>query len=81
LRHHQVDRLLLRPGQRTRLEDRAPRADEIEESVFLDMPFEKRPVGRVAVDVTFFDLDTLLPQKTSGVSAGYSGGLPVESRF
>jgi hypothetical protein len=42
------------------------------------MPLEEGPLGRVAVDVTLFDVDFVLLQKTSGVSAGRSSGLPEE---
>jgi hypothetical protein len=42
---------------------------------------EKRAVGRVLVDVTLLDLDPVLIQKTSGVSAGRSSGFPVEGRL
>jgi hypothetical protein len=81
LLHHQVDRLFLGLRQRPRFEHRAPRADEIEEAVGVDMLLEKRAIGRVLVDVPFFDVDLLLLQKTSGVSAGRSRGLEVEDRL
>jgi hypothetical protein len=45
------------------------------------VPFEKRTVRRVAIDIPFFDIDLLLLQKTSGVATGRSGGLPVEDRL
>jgi len=78
LLHHQVDRFLLRSRQGTLLENRAPRADEIEEMRFVDVLFEKRPIGRLLVDVLLVDLDTVLIQKTSGVAAGRSGGFQVK---
>jgi hypothetical protein len=39
---------------------------------------EERPVWRRLVDVTFFDVDLALLQKTSGVAAGRSRRLEVE---
>jgi hypothetical protein len=42
------------------------------------MLLEKRPVRRGLVDVAFLDVDLLLLQKTSGVSARRSRGLEVE---
>jgi hypothetical protein len=81
LLHHQVDRFLLRLRQRPGLEDRTAPADEVEEVRLVDVTLQKRPVGRILVDVTFFDVDLLLLQKTSGVAAGRSRRLPVEDRF
>jgi hypothetical protein len=49
--------------------------------LLIDVPLEKRPVGRIPVDVTFFDVDPLLRQKTSGVAAGRSRGFPEEDRL
>jgi hypothetical protein len=46
--------------------------------VRLDVLLEERAIRRVPVDVTLFDVDVLLLQKTSGVSARRSGGFPVE---
>ena len=80
LLHHQVDCFLLRFRQRPRLEHRAARAHEIQEAVGLDVLLEKRAVRRVLVDVALLDLDALLIQKTSGVTAGRSGGFPEEGR-
>jgi 7-carboxy-7-deazaguanine synthase len=42
---------------------------------------EKGAVRRVAVDVAFLDVDSLLLQKTSGVAAGRSRGFPEEDRL
>ena len=81
LLHHQVDRLLLRFRQRPLLEHRAAAAHEVEKVLLVDMALEKRAVRRVLVDVTLVDVDPLLLQKTSGVSAGCSRGFPVEGRF
>jgi hypothetical protein len=39
---------------------------------------EKRAIRRIPVDVTFFDVDLLLLQKTSGVSARRSRRLEIE---
>jgi hypothetical protein len=39
---------------------------------------EKRAIRGISVDVTFFDVDLLLLQKTSGVSARRSRGFEVE---
>ena len=78
LLHHQVDGVFLRLGQRTRLEDRAARADELQEAVLVDVLLEERPVGRVLVDVAFLDVDLLLLQKTSGVAASRSRGFEIE---
>ena len=80
LLHHQVDRLFLRLRQRPFLEDRAARADEVEEPLLVDMLLEERAIGRVPADVALLDVEVLLLQKTSGVAARRSGGLPVEER-
>jgi 7-carboxy-7-deazaguanine synthase len=42
------------------------------------VPLQEGPVRRVLVDVALFDVDALLLQKTSGVAAGRSSGLPEE---
>jgi len=81
LLHHEVDRFRLRRGERPSLEDGAPRADEIEEAVRVDVLFEKGAVGRMRVDVLRVDVDAVLLQKTSGVAAGGSGGLQVKRRL
>jgi hypothetical protein len=47
----------------------------------IDMLLEERASGRVPVDVAFFDVDTLLLQKTSGVAAGRSRRLPEKRRL
>ncbi|MEO5896032.1 MAG: hypothetical protein ABIS06_10050 [Vicinamibacterales bacterium] len=78
LRHHQVDRFVLRFRQRLGLEDRAAGADEIEKTLLVDVLFEKCPVGGLFVDVLLIDLDALLLQKTSGVAAGRSGRFQVK---
>jgi hypothetical protein len=44
----------------------------------IDVLLEERAVGRRLVDVALFDFDSVLVQKTSGVAACSSGGLPVE---
>ena len=79
--HHHVDRLLLRPRQPPLLEDRAARADELEEAVGIDVLLEKVPGRRVTVDVDLVDVGATLLQKTSGVFAGGSRGLPVKGRL
>ena len=79
--HHQVDGLLLRLRQRPRLEDRAARAHEIEKAVGLDVPLKERAIRRFLIDVALFNVDALLIQKTSGVTAGRSSGFPVERRL
>jgi hypothetical protein len=45
------------------------------------VPFEKRAIGRIAVDVAFFDVDAELVQITSGIAAGGSSRFPVKSRL
>jgi hypothetical protein len=79
--HHQVDRFLLRLRQRPLLPDRAARADEIEEPVRVDVPFEELARRRLLVDVDFVDVDARLCQSTSGVLARGSRRFPVELRF
>src|SRR5918996_1202461 len=81
LTHHQVDRLFLRPGQRTLLEDRAAGADEVQESIRVDVAFEERSIRRLLVDVAFNDVDAVLSQKTSGVPACRSRRLPEKGRL
>jgi hypothetical protein len=79
--HHQIDRLSLRLRQRTLLEYRAAPADEIQEVVMADVFLEEGAIRRILVDVTLLDVDSLLLQKTSGVAAGGSRGLPIEDRL
>jgi alanyl-tRNA synthetase len=43
--------------------------------------FEELAGGRVAIDIPFLDVESNLRQKTSGVTAGGSGRLPVENGF
>jgi hypothetical protein len=81
LLHHQVDRFLLRLRQRPFLEHRTAAAHEIEEVVVIDVLLEELARRGIAIDVTFVDVDALLLQKTSGVAAGGSGGLPVKDRL
>jgi hypothetical protein len=40
--------------------------------------FEKGAIRRITIDVVLLDVDLVLLQKTSGVAARRSGGLPVE---
>jgi hypothetical protein len=47
----------------------------------VDVALEERPIGRLLVDIAFDDLDSLRIQKTSGVAARRSSGLPKEDRF
>jgi hypothetical protein len=49
--------------------------------VRLDVLLEELARRRFFVDVELGDVDALGVQKTSGVLARRSGGLPVESRF
>jgi len=49
--------------------------------VRVDVALQERPIGRLLVDIAFDDLDSLRIQKTSGVAAGRSSGLPEEDRF
>ena len=79
--HHQVDRLALRFRQRPLLEDRAARADEVEETVGVDVLLKEGSIRRRFVDVDLLDVDLLLVQETPGVLAGRSGGLGVEGRL
>ena len=78
---HQVDGFFLRSRQRALLEHRAARADEVEETVGVDMLLQEGPVRRGFVDVDRFDVDTLFIQETPGVLAGRSGGFGVEGRL
>jgi len=79
--HHQRDRFLLRLRQRPLFEDRAARADEVEEPIGVDVLFEELSRRRFLVDVDLVDIQACRIQKTSGIFAGRSGGLGVESRF
>src|SRR4026209_2868091 len=81
LLHHQIDRFLLRLRERPLLEHRTARAHEIEKAILLDVLLEKGAIGRTAIDVALFDLHALLPQITSGVTAGGSRRLPEEGRL
>jgi hypothetical protein len=45
------------------------------------VPFEELAIRRLLVDIPFGNLDLSLVQKTSGVAAGSSSGLPEERRF
>jgi hypothetical protein len=42
---------------------------------------QEPPIRRVPVDIAFIDVNPVLLQKTSGVAAGRSRGLPVEKGF
>ena len=79
--HHQVDRLALRLRERPLLEYRAAGADEVEETVGVDVLLQEGPIRRRFVDVDLLDVDMLLVQETPGVLAGRSGGLGVEGRL
>ena len=79
--HHQIDRFLFRLWERALLEDRAPRADEVEKPLRVDVLLEKLPRGRLLVDVDFLNVDAVRIQKTSGVLARSSGGFRVKGRF
>ena len=79
--HHQRDRVLLRLRQRPLLEDRAPRAHEIEEPARVDVLFEELPRRRCLVDIDLVDVESFCVQKTSGVLAGRSGEFRIEGRF
>jgi hypothetical protein len=76
--HHEIDRFLLRARKRALLEYRASRADEIQESIRGDVALQERTIGRFLVDVALDEFDPLRIQKTSGVTAGRSSGLPVK---
>jgi hypothetical protein len=47
----------------------------------VDVTFEERAIGRIAVDVAFFDVDAELVQITSGIAAGRSSRFPVKRRL
>jgi hypothetical protein len=79
--HHEIDRFLLRGGQRTLLEYRTPQADVIQEVISLDVLLEKLPRRRRLVDVYFVYRDPGRVQITSGVLAGRSRRFPVERWF
>jgi hypothetical protein len=63
------------------LEHGASRAHEIKKPARLDVGFEKRAARRLLIDVSLLDVYLTLLQKTSGVAAGCSGGLPVKRRL
>jgi hypothetical protein len=46
--------------------------------LFVDVPFQEFSIRRILVDVPFGEVDLALIQKTSGVAARSSGGLPEE---
>jgi hypothetical protein len=79
--HHQSNGFLLRLWQRALLEDRAARADEVEEPIGIDVLLQELAGRGFLVDVDLVNIDAGRVQKTSGVLAGGSGGLRVESRF
>src|SRR3954471_23040705 len=79
--HHHRDRLPLRGRQRPLLEHRAAGADEIEESISVDVLLEELPRWRLLVDVDLIDLDAGCIQKTSGILAGRSRRFGVERRL
>jgi hypothetical protein len=81
IRHHQLDRFLLRFRQRPLLEDRTARADVVEKVIRLDVLLEKLARGRLLVDVDLLNLDAVRIQKTSGVLARGSGGFRVKGRL
>ena len=76
--HHQIDRFLFRPRQRPLLEYRAPRADEIEKAIGLDVFLQELTGWGLTIDVDLVHADSRLGQKTSGVLTGRSCRLPVE---
>jgi hypothetical protein len=45
------------------------------------MALQERTIRRLLVDIAFDEFDPLRIQKTSGVAAGRSRGLPVEDWF
>jgi hypothetical protein len=75
---HHVDGFSLRLRQRTAFEDRAAGADEIQEPVLVDVALQKRAIRRCPVDIPLLDVNLVLLQKTSGVTACGSRGFPVE---
>jgi hypothetical protein len=76
--HHEVDRVFLRFRQRSLLEHGAPRADEVEEAILVDVLLEKLARRGCLVDVDLLDVDLLRIQETPGVLARGSGGFRVE---
>jgi hypothetical protein len=78
LLHHEVDRLFLRRRQGPLLEHGTAGAHELQKPLRVDVPFEERAIGRIAIDVAFFDVDAELVQITSGIAAGRSSRLPVK---
>ena len=81
VRHHQIDRFLLRRRQRPFLEDRAARAHEVEKAVGVDVFFQELPRRWFLVDVELLHVHARRVQKTSGVLAGRSSGLGIEGRL
>ena len=81
IRHHQIDRFFLRLRQGPLFPHRTSRADEVEESIGVDVLFEELARRRLLVDVDLVDVDARARQRTSGVLARGSGRLPVERRF
>src|SRR5262249_14385177 len=79
--HHQIDRFLFRLRQRPLLPHRAACADEIEEAVLVDVLLEPLARRRLLVDVELGDVHPFGVQKTSGVLARRSGGLPIKGRL
>jgi len=79
--HHEIDRFFLRFRERPFLEHGASRADEVEKPARVDVLLEKLTRRRIAIDVDLVDLESGFVQKTSGVFACGSGGLPIERRF
>jgi len=79
--HHQIDGVLFRRREGTLLEYRAARADEVEETVLVDVLLQEVPCGRRLVDVDLFDRNLLCVQETPGVLARGSGRLRVEERL
>src|SRR5438067_2220568 len=79
--HHQVDRFLLRLRQRALFPHRAARAHVVEEAPRVDVFLEELARRRLLVDVHLADVHAGRVQKTSGVLARGSGGLPEERRF
>jgi hypothetical protein len=78
---HEVDRFLLGLRQRPLFPDRASRADEVEKAGRVDVLFEELPRGWFLVDVNLVNVNAGCVQKTSGILAGRSCRLRVESRF
>ena len=78
---HQLNRLLLRLGQRPFLPGRTACADEIEEASTVYVLFEPFTRRRVFVDVDLRHVDVRSRQKTYGILARGSGRLGVENRL